>query len=75
MVRAHIPFSDALEEGESAEFGRERTSHAESGVSERCCSCCGADEEVNGGGGGGRECCVGTATVGGADTERKSDRG
>ena len=34
------PFSDALDEGESAELGNERTSHAEAGVSERfCCGC------------------------------------
>ena len=63
-----LPFSDALEEGESAELGRDRTSHAESGVSERFC--CDADnDDEDGGGGGGRGCGVGTATVGGAVTK------
>ena len=52
-------------------MGSERTSHAESGVSERFC--CDDDDEDGGGGGGGRACCVGTTTVGGAVTEGENE--
>ena len=53
-------------------MGSERTSHAESGVSERFC-CDADDEDGGGGGGGGRACCVGTTTVGGAVTEGENE--
>ena len=54
-------------------MGSERTSHAESGVSERFCCDAADDDEEDGGGGGGRECGAGTETVGGAVTEGEDE--